>query len=49
MNTQQRYDAKCKMVTFRFRKDKDEKYLRFLAGCENRTDFLRRAIDREVG
>lgn len=45
MNRQKRYDAKCKFVTFRFRKDKDEKYIRYLDECENKTEFLREAID----
>ena len=43
-----KYNEKCRFVHFRFRKDKDVKYLEFLDSCENKTEFLRRAIDREL-
>ena len=50
MNTAKykKYDEKCKFVHFRFRKDKDAKYLEFLDSCDNKTEFLRKAIDREL-
>ena len=43
-----KYNEKCRFVHFRFRKDNDAKYLEFLDRCENKTEFLRRAIDREL-
>ena len=43
-----KYNEKCRFVHFRFRKDQDAKYLEFLDSCENKTAFLRRAIDREL-
>ena len=43
-----RFNKKCRFVNFRFRKDKDVKYLEFLDSCENKTAFLRKAIDREL-
>ena len=48
MNRFKRYDQKCRILTFRFRKDKDEKYLDFLQKQENRTEWIRKAIDREL-
>lgn len=46
---QDNYDKKCKLIVFRFRVDTDSKYIEFLEKQENRTDFLRRAIDKELG
>ena len=46
--SQKRYDQKCEFFIFRFRKDKDQKYIDFLQDQENRTDFIRRAIDKEL-
>ena len=42
------YNEKCKMICFRFRKEKDNKYIQFLKDCPNKTQFLRDAIDREL-
>lgn len=42
------YNQKCKLICFRFRKDKDSKYLEFLKNCPNKTQFLKDAIDREL-
>ena len=33
---------------FKFRKDTDQKYIEFLKAQENRSAFLREAIDREL-
>lgn len=46
--TQKKYDQKCEFIVFRLRKEKDQKYIDFLKAQENRTDFLRRAIDKEL-
>lgn len=43
-----RYDKKCKMFCLRLRKEKDQKYIDFLDNCTNRSEFIRRAIDREL-
>jgi hypothetical protein len=43
-----RYDKKCKLFCLRFRNEKDEKYIRFLEECPNRSEFIRKAIDREL-
>ena len=43
-----KYNAKCRFVHFRFRKDKDAKYLEFLDNLDNKTEFIRKAIDREL-
>ena len=43
-----KYDKKCRFVNFRFRKDTDKKYLDFLDNCENKTAFLRNAIDNAL-
>ena len=42
------YNEKCKFIHFRFRKDKDAKYLEFLNSLDNKTEFLRNAIDRAI-
>lgn len=44
-----RYNKKCQFFCFRFRKEKDEKYIEFLKNCPNRMEFIRQAIDREIG
>lgn len=46
--SQKRYDQKCEFFIFRFRKDKDQKYIEFLQDQENKTAFLRKAIEREI-
>ena len=43
-----RYNKKCKFFNFRFRKDKDEKYIRFLDECPNKMEFIREAIDAKL-
>ena len=43
-----KYNEKCRFVHFRFRKDKDAKYLEFLDNLDNKTEFIRKAIDREL-
>lgn len=42
------YNQKCKCFALRFRTGKDDKYINFLKECPNRTEFIRRAIDREL-
>ena len=44
-----RYNEKCIFFNLRLRKDKDQKYIDFLKKCPNRVDFIRKAIDREIG
>lgn len=44
-----KYNEKCIFFNLRFRKDKDQKYIDFLKTCPNRVDFIRKAIDRELG
>lgn len=43
-----KYNKKCKFFCFRFRKEKDEKYIEFLDNCPNRMEFIRKAIDAEL-
>jgi hypothetical protein len=43
-----RYNKKCTFFSFRFRKDKDEKYIEFLKNCPNKQEFIRRSIDQEL-
>lgn len=43
-----KYNEKCRFVHFRFRKDTDKRYLDFLDNCENKTAFLRYAIDKAI-
>lgn len=43
-----RYNKKCKFFNFRFRNEKDEKYIEFLENCPNKMDFIRKAIDAEL-
>ena len=43
-----KYNEKCKFIHFRLRKDKDAKYLEFLNNLDNKTEFLRYAIDRAI-
>lgn len=43
-----KYNDRCRFVHFRFRKDTDAKYLEFLDNCENKTAFLREAIDKAL-
>ena len=42
------YNKKCKFFNFRFHKEKDQKYIDFLENCENRTEFIRQAIDAQI-
>lgn len=42
------YNKKCRFFHFRFRKDKDQKYIDFLESVPNQAEFLRNAIDREL-
>ena len=48
MDKFERYNQKCKLYSFRFRKDSDQKYIDFLDNHPNRTDFLRKAIDEAL-
>ena len=43
-----RYNKKCKTFCLRLRKEFDQKYIDFLEDCPNRSEFIRRAIDREL-
>lgn len=43
-----KYNSKCRFFNFRFRKDKDTKYIDFLDSCPNKMDFIRKAIDMEL-
>lgn len=43
-----RYNQKCTFFAFRFRKEKDDKYIKFLKECPDKMAFLRSAIDREL-
>lgn len=43
-----KYNKKCKFFCFRFRKEKDQKYIEFLDHCPNRMEFIREAIDAEL-
>ena len=43
-----RYNKKCEFFGFRFRKEKDDKYIQFLKECPNKSEFIRKAIDREL-
>ena len=44
-----RYSDKCAFFCIRFRKDKEKKYIDFLKSCPNKTEFIRKAIDAELG
>lgn len=48
MDKFQKYNLKCVFFNFRFRKDKDEKYIEFLKNCPNKMEFIRNAIDKEM-
>lgn len=43
-----RYNEKCKVYCLRLRKEKDDKYIKFLESCPNRSEFIRKAIDMMV-
>lgn len=42
------YNKKCKFFSLRFRNGKDDKYIKYLAQCDNIVDFVRKAIDKEL-
>lgn len=48
MNRQKKYNNTCKFYHFRFRKGSDVKYIDFMDSLENKTAFLRKAIDAEL-
>ena len=48
MDKFKKYNSKCVFIGIRLRKEKDEKYIKFLKECPNRTEFIRRAIDQEL-
>ena len=48
MDRFQKYNSKCTFFGIRLRKDKDDKYIKFLNECPNRAEFIRRAIDQEL-
>lgn len=48
MNRYDRYNKKCKFVSFRLRKGIDDEYIDFLNNCKNKTEFLREAIKKEL-
>ncbi len=48
MDKFKRYNEKCHFFSFRFRKDNDDKYIKFLQDCPNRTEWIRKAIDKEL-
>lgn len=43
-----KYNKKCKFFSFRMRRGADDKYIKFLENCNNKTKFIRDAIDREI-
>lgn len=43
------YNKKCKLFCFRFRREQDGKYIKFLDDCPNKIAFIKKAIDRELG
>jgi hypothetical protein len=45
---QAKYEENRIGFIFKFRKDTDQKYIEFLKAQENRSAFLREAIDREL-
>ena len=48
MEKYDKYNQKCSFFCIRLRKEKDDKYIKFLNDCPNRADLIRRAIDQEL-
>lgn len=42
------YNAKCRLFCIKFRKGKDDDYIKFLEDCPNKMEFVRQAIDRAL-
>ena len=45
MDRYSKYNEKCKCYHFRFRKGKDDEYIRFMDNCPNKVETLRKMID----
>ena len=48
MDRFKKYNQKCKSYYLKFRRGKDDKYIEFLENCPNKTEFIRKAIEKAL-